>query len=128
MEGSRFALTALGLMTAMSCSALLAMLWFVDPAFADTWTIGVFYLSAFVALAGIFAWIFLFLRGNIGRARRPLVYFFPDALRQGALVAVLLTASLFLQGRGWLNLATTAALVASAFFAELTFTRKRHAS
>ncbi|MBI4134081.1 MAG: hypothetical protein HY475_01515 [Candidatus Terrybacteria bacterium] len=128
MEGSRFALAALGCMTLMASSALLAMLWFVDPAFADTWTLGVFYLSTFVALAGVFAWIFLFLRGNIGRARRPLIYFFPDALRQGALVAALVAASLLLQRTGWLNLGTMAALVTAAFFTEVTFTRKRRVS
>lgn len=123
MEGSRFSLAALAFMTIVAAAALGAMLLFVDPTYVGVKTRSVFYLTVFVAVTGIAAWGFLLIRGRFGRVRRPVAYFFTESLRQGAFIATLLTASLFLQAHGRLTLLVALGLVAAVFLLEAMMAR-----
>ena len=123
MRGSRFALWALAFMTVTSLGAIVSLLLFVDPSSADTGTLSVFYLTVFVSVTGIVTWAFLLFHRYRSRARRPLIYFFADAVRQGGLVGGLLTTSLFLQAQDRLTLLTVIVIVAVAFILEAFMTR-----
>lgn len=118
MERSHLPLYALGFMTVVTTAAVVAMLLMVDPDFADSWTFTIFYLSLFAALTGLVTWLFLLLQGRFGRVKRPLGYFFTEAVRQGALIAGLATASLFLQARGRLTVFSAVLLVVFVFLLE----------
>ena len=117
-QRSRFSLFALGFMTAAAAGACIVLLVFIDPADASVSTWVVLYASIFTAVMGIAAWVFLVFRGRFATTKRPLVYFFTDAVRQGAIIAALLTGSLFLQAQRNLTVVFAIGLIALAFVAE----------
>ena len=124
MEGHRFGLAALGFATFIAVSSFLAMLFRVDPAYADGGTISVFYVSVFVMVSSMIAWAFMIVRARLRRIRRPLYFFFTDAVRQGALVGLIVTISLILQANRNLSFVWILLIVAAAFIIEAFATRQ----
>lgn len=109
----------LALVTLSAVASLLGVLFFVDPFFADSAAIIGFYLSLFLSIGSISAWIYLLFRARISRPKRPMVYFFMDALRRGAVLSGVITASLFLQDIGKLSFFSLAPVVGIAVVVEV---------
>jgi hypothetical protein len=126
MRRSRFPLWALAFTTIVAAGAFLVLIVSVDPTEAKAMTFVAFYASFFVAVGGIAAWAVLLARGRFASVRRPMVYFFSDAIRQGALIAAILTASLALQARGALTFPLVVGIVLAAGAIEMLFTRMSH--
>ena len=124
MGTSRWMIIAYGFMTVVSVMAFTTMLFGADPTYADRGTLAVFYVSVFIATAGIAAWAFMFVRARLSKTKRPLKLFFRDATRQGALVGGILTISLLLQAGRHLNFLWVFFIVALAFGVEAYVTRQ----
>lgn len=124
MGTTRWTMVALGFMTLISFAGLVAVFVRIDPAYADTGTFVLFYLSLFASVSGIATWVLMASRARLPKVKRPLRYFFHDAFRQGLLLGMIVSLSLFLQARRGLSLLWILLIVALAFAIEAYATRQ----
>lgn len=126
MSGARLSLAALMFLTIASIASILLLLLLTDPAYADRQMLGVFYLSVFIGVGAVVAWVVMLLRSKFSRVRRPMHYFFSEAVRRGALIGAIASISLLLQAQRELTFLSAFIIVAAALMVEAFFTRRTH--
>lgn len=124
MSGARFSLAALMFLTFASIASIFALLFLADPVYADRQMLGVFYLSVFIGVGAVVAWAIMLLRSRFSGVRRPLHYFFSEAVRRGALVGGVVAISLLLQAQRELTFLSAFAVVAVMLVLEAVAIRR----
>lgn len=120
----RITLFALGFLTVVSFLSFFAMLFMVDPVYADRRAFAVFYVSLFAVGTSLLTWFLLVFRSRMGGARRPMEFFLASSIRHAALLSAIGTASLLLETHGRLSFLTVLAVIAAAFFLEKLLTHR----
>lgn len=89
--------------TCMCIAALLFVVINVDPFLSGQLAFFFFYVSFFFVLVGLFSVALFFIYQRFSRVPLPMFRYVQRSFREALLVALLLTALLYLQGKQWLN-------------------------